>query len=88
MSLKGNAQPHILSNLLAEAEKLRLVINDEVPQKRARYLEHLAKIDLFLNALKIQFSSFLSQNTLTYQLMSIDTYISQIIPIIESMRQI
>ena len=88
LMLKGNACPQVLSNILAQAEKLKLAINSEIPSKRSQYLVHLGKIDLFLNALKIQFSFYPFPNTLTYQLMFIDTYITQIIPEIELMRQI
>ncbi len=54
---------------------------------RSKYLTHLSKIDLFLNALKIQFAN-LQPAMLSYQVMFIDTYLSQILPEIESMRQI
>jgi hypothetical protein len=87
MKLKGNASSVILADVLTEEEKLKRLINELSPSARSQYLIHLSKIDLFLNALKIQFA-YLQPNFLSHQLMLIDTYLSQILPEIDSMRQI
>ena len=87
MKLKGNADPDILAAILSEEDRLKNLIYDFQDSSRSQYFSHLSKIDLFLNALKMQFSFSTTQIT-HFQLMFIDTYIAQIIPEIELMRQI
>ena len=87
MKLQGNPSSAILQNIFDEENKLKSLINELQDSSRAQYLMHLSKIDLFLNALKMQFAT-LTPDMLSYQLMFIDTYISQMLPEIELMRQI
>lgn len=87
MKLKGNASPDLLATVFAEEEKLKQRINGLSASLRSQYFTHLSKIDLFLDALKMQFA-YIQPNMLSYQLMFIDTYLSQILPEIELMRQI
>lgn len=87
ISLKGNPSSAILDVIIGEEEKLKELLNKIQSPARSKYLTHLSKIDLFLSALKMQFAN-LQPAMLSYQMMFIDTYLSQILPEIESMRQI
>ena len=87
MKLKGNASSDVLAAVLSEEDRLKELISNIQDSSRSQYFAHLSKIDLFLNALKIQFS-FSPIQTNPFQLMFIDTYLTQIIPEIELMRQI
>lgn len=87
IKLKGNASSDILADIFTEESRLKNLISNLQDSSRFQYLPHLSKIDLILNALKMQFSFSIPQMK-SFQLMLIDTYITQIIPEIEFMRQI